>query len=107
MKKTTFETTTLLISDDKKAKINTPMFVYICALLACMSSLNTGYDIGIIATAIIYIQQDLRISNTQVEFMIAIANFFAMIGSIIAGQAAHKFGRRKIIIASGTILYSL
>ena len=95
------ETERLLSTKQKQQRI--PIFVYICAFLACMSSLNTGYDIGIIASAIIYIQQDLNISNTQVEFMIASANFFAIIGSMIGGQFAHSFGRKPIIITSAIV----
>eukprot|EP01083_Nonionella_stella_P028410 78233_1 len=87
----------------KRSNVQVPCFVYVCALLACMSSLNLGYDIGIIATAIIYIEQDLKISNQQIEVMVATANFFAIIGAIISGQLAHQYGRRKIIIAAAII----
>ena len=82
---------------------NTPIFVYIAAILCCISSLNTGYDIGIIASAIIFIQQDLNINNTQIELMVSFANLFAIIGSILGGNIAHNYGRKKVIIASAII----
>jgi len=82
---------------------STPRFVYICAFLASMSSLNTGWDIGIIATAIIYIEADLNINDSQIQLMIAIANFFAIIGSFLGGQCAHRFGRKKIMVTSAVL----
>jgi len=82
---------------------STPLFVYVCALLACMSSLNTGYDIGIIATAILYMERDMALSHTQIQLLIASANFCAIIGAVTGGSAAHRFGRKRIIIASAII----
>ena len=74
--------------------------VYIWAILASICSLNTGWDIGIIATAIIYIQKDLGLNDSQIQYMVASTNFFAIFGSIIGGQCAHKFGRKKVIIST-------
>eukprot|EP01084_Bolivina_argentea_P292509 502882_1 len=86
-----------------KTHNKTPLFVYIAALLCCMSSLNTGYDIGIISTAIIYIESDLEINNTQIELIVASANFFAIIGALSGGNLAHLYGRKTVIILSAII----
>eukprot|EP01083_Nonionella_stella_P275773 936743_1 len=80
-----------------------PLFVYLCVLLACMNSLNTGYDIGIIGSAIIYIEQDLNINNTQIQFLVASANASAIFGSLFGGQIAFQFGRRRAIIFTAVL----
>ncbi|CAK9315861.1 unnamed protein product [Citrullus colocynthis] len=51
----------------KKPKTN--YFAFLCAIVASMSSVLVGYDIGVMSEAVIYIQQDFNISDVRWKFL--------------------------------------
>ena len=56
--------------------------------------------------AIIYIKEDLKISDVQVEILAGILNLCTLIGSCAAGRTSDWIGRRYTIVLSQVILFA-
>ncbi|KAK6946215.1 Major facilitator, sugar transporter-like [Dillenia turbinata] len=77
-----------------------------CAILASLSSILLGYDIGVMSGAQIYIQDDLHLSDTHLEILVGILNLYCIIGSLAAGRTSDSLGRRKTIVFSAAIFFT-
>ncbi|KAL1324244.1 polyol transporter 5 [Arachis ipaensis] len=76
-----------------------------CAMLASMTSILLGYDIGVMSGAAMYIKRDLRISDVKIEILAGIINLYSPIGSYIAGRTSDWIGRRYTIILAAVIFF--
>ena len=63
-------------------------------------------DIGVMSGAVIFIQRDLKISDTQVEILVGILNLYCLIGSAAAGRTSDWIGRRYTIVLAGAIFFT-
>ncbi|KAF7840927.1 polyol transporter 5-like [Senna tora] len=88
----------------KKPKRN--KYAFACAILASMTSILLGYDIGVMSGAVIYIKRDLKISDVKVEILIGIINLYSLIGSCLAGRTSDMIGRRYTIVLAGGIFFA-
>ncbi|KAI4298363.1 hypothetical protein L6164_031934 [Bauhinia variegata] len=66
----------------KKPKRN--KFAFVCAILASMTSILLGYDIGVMSGAAIFIKRDLKVSDVKIEILMGIINLYSVIGSCLA-----------------------
>jgi sugar porter (SP) family MFS transporter len=87
----------------KKPKRN--KYAFACAMLASMTSILLGYDIGVMSGAAIYIKRDLRVSDVQIEVLLGIINIYSLIGSCLAGRTSDWIGRRYTIVLAGAIFF--
>ncbi|BBH09428.1 polyol/monosaccharide transporter 5 [Prunus dulcis] len=90
---------------DPPEKPNANKFAIVCATLACMTSILLGYDIGVMSGANIFIKDDLKITDVQVEVLAGTLNIYSLIGSGLAGVTSDWIGRRYTIVLSGTIFF--
>ncbi|KAF8014244.1 hypothetical protein BT93_H0165 [Corymbia citriodora subsp. variegata] len=74
-----------------------------CAIVASMISIIFGYDTGVMSGAMIFIKEDLKIDDTQVEVLAGILNICAFVGSLIAGRTSDYIGRRYTIVLASII----
>ncbi|KAK1679230.1 hypothetical protein QYE76_040078 [Lolium multiflorum] len=81
-------------------------FAFACAILASMTSILLGYDIGVMSGASLYIQEDLKITDTQVEVLLGILNVYSLIGSFAAGRTSDWIGRRFTIVFAAVIFFA-
>ncbi|XP_027355234.1 polyol transporter 5-like [Abrus precatorius] len=81
-------------------------FAFACAILASMTSILLGYDIGVMSGAIIYIKRDLNVSDVQIEILVGIINLYSLIGSCLAGKTSDWIGRRYTIVLAGSIFFT-
>lgn len=88
----------------KKPKRN--KFAFACAILASMTSVLLGYDIGVMSGAAIYIQRDLKISDFEVEILVGTLNIYSLFGSAAAGRTSDWIGRRYTIVLAGAIFFA-
>ncbi|KAL2328940.1 hypothetical protein Fmac_022367 [Flemingia macrophylla] len=88
----------------KKPKRN--KYAFACAMLASMTSILLGYDIGVMSGAAIYIQRDLKVSDVQIEILLGIINLYSLIGSGLAGRTSDWIGRRYTIVFAGAIFFA-
>ena len=75
-------------------------FVYIIAALAAIGGLLFGYDTGIIAGALIFIQKSFVISTATKELIVSSVVLGALFGAISSGPLANRFGRRRMLIVA-------
>ncbi|KAJ4876917.1 putative polyol transporter 3 [Raphanus sativus] len=74
-----------------------------CAIVASIISIIFGYDTGVMSGARIFIQDDLKINDNQVEVLMGILNLCALVGSLTAGKTSDVIGRRYTIALSSLI----
>ncbi|KAM6541752.1 hypothetical protein CsatB_006199 [Cannabis sativa] len=82
------------------------VFAMACAILASMTSILLGYDIGVMSGAAIFIKKDLKISDTQIEILMGILNLYSLLGSAAAGRTSDWIGRRYTIVLAGAIFFA-
>ncbi|KAI9190893.1 hypothetical protein LWI28_000342 [Acer negundo] len=70
------------------------------AILASTNSILLGYDIGVMSGAVLYIQDNLKITSTQVEVLVGSLNVCSLIGSLASGKTSDCIGRRYTIVIS-------
>ncbi|XP_022931637.1 polyol transporter 5-like [Cucurbita moschata] len=95
----------LIRSLDPPIKPSRNRFSSLCAIMASMSSVLLGYDIGVMSGAAIYIQQDFEISDVQVEILVGIINLYATIGAAAAGRTSDWIGRRYTMVLSAGFFF--
>lgn len=55
--------------------------------------------------ASIYIKDDLKVSDVQIEILIGILNIYSLIGSVAAGKTSDMIGRRYTIVFAAAIFF--
>lgn len=80
-------------------------FAFACAILASLTSILLGYDIGVMSGAVIFIKEDLKISDVEVEILVGILNLYCLVGSCAAGRISDWIGRRYIIVLANAIFF--
>ncbi|XP_021718474.1 probable polyol transporter 3 [Chenopodium quinoa] len=78
-------------------------FACAAAILASTISIIFGYDTGVMSGAMIFIKEDLKINDTQIEVLAGILNLCALVGSLIAGRTSDYIGRRYTIVVASTL----
>ncbi|KAL4309668.1 hypothetical protein GQ457_01G000260 [Hibiscus cannabinus] len=86
----------------KKPKKN--KFSFACAMLASLTSMLLGYDIGVMSGAIMFIKEDLRISDVRIEILVGVLNLYCLVGSIVAGKVADWIGRRYTMVLANVCI---
>ncbi|OAY60717.1 probable polyol transporter 6 [Manihot esculenta] len=74
-----------------------------CAIVASMISIIFGYDTGVMSGAMIFIKDEMKIRDTQVEVLAGILNLCALAGSLLAGRTSDYIGRRYTIVVACVI----
>ncbi|GJN11213.1 hypothetical protein PR202_ga29387 [Eleusine coracana subsp. coracana] len=81
-------------------------FAFACAILASMTSILLGYDIGVMSGASLYIKDDLKISDSKLEVLMGILNVYSLVGSFAAGRTSDWIGRRFTIVLAAVIFFA-
>ncbi|KAJ1697128.1 hypothetical protein LUZ63_005640 [Rhynchospora breviuscula] len=76
-----------------------------CGVLASMTSILMGYHVAVISGAQKYMQEDLGISNTQIEILSGIINLASLFGSLAASYTSDWIGRRATITIASAIFF--
>ncbi|KAJ6800881.1 putative polyol transporter 5 [Iris pallida] len=83
----------------------TNRFAIACAVLASMTSILMGYDIGVMSGASIFIKDDLHISDNQLAVVIGVLNLYSLVGSAAAGRTSDWVGRRLTIVVAAVFFF--
>ncbi|KAK8706591.1 hypothetical protein V6N13_050149 [Hibiscus sabdariffa] len=100
---------TVVVADSevsKKPKPRMNKFTFASAILASLTSMLLGYDIGVMSGAIIFIKEDMKISDVQIEILVGVLSLYCLIGSIVAGKIADLIGRRYTIALANVIIFA-
>ena len=79
------------------------MYLYLCAIFASLGGLLSGYDMGVISGAILYIENSFKITSELSGLLVGCASFGAVIGAVINGLIIDKIGRKNTLILCSLI----
>lgn len=91
----------------------TRKYVFACAVFASLNNVLLGYDVGVMSGAIIFIQEDLKITEFQEEILVGILSVISLLGSLGGGRASDALGRKwtmgiaAIIFQIGALIMTL
>jgi len=71
--------------------------------IAALGGVLYGYDMGIIAAAVIFVKRSFALSTFMEELVVSIVLIGAMIGAITAGAIADRIGRRATLVWAAAI----
>uniref|UniRef100_J3N212 Major facilitator superfamily (MFS) profile domain-containing protein n=1 Tax=Oryza brachyantha TaxID=4533 RepID=J3N212_ORYBR len=74
-----------------------------CSIIASIISVLMGYDTGVMSGAMLFIKEDLKTNDTQVQLLAGILNVCALVGSLTAGRVSDHVGRRLTISLAACI----
>ncbi|KAK7331911.1 hypothetical protein VNO80_28654 [Phaseolus coccineus] len=92
--------TSVPVEDDEvlqNKKHQAKKYVFACAVFASLNSVLLGYDVGVMSGAIIFIQEDLKISDVQQEVLVGILSIISLLGSLAGGRTSDAIGRKWTI----------
>ncbi|KAJ1697129.1 hypothetical protein LUZ63_005641 [Rhynchospora breviuscula] len=76
-----------------------------CGVLASMTTILMGYHVAVMSGAQKYMQEDLGITDTQIEILSGVINVYSLAGSLAAGYTSDWIGRRATIILASIIFF--
>lgn len=96
-----------LVEDVEAPKKRPPRnkYAFACAILASMTSILLGYDIGVMSGAAIPIKKQLHLNDVEVEVLVGIINLYSLLGSAVAGRTSDWVGRRYTMVIAGAIFF--
>ncbi|OMO59770.1 Sugar/inositol transporter [Corchorus capsularis] len=80
--------------DQLERKTSTRKYVLACAIFASLNNVLLGYDVGVMSGAIIFIQEDLKITEVQEEVLVGILSIISLLGSLGGGRTSDIIGRK-------------
>ncbi|XP_065875182.1 probable polyol transporter 4 [Euphorbia lathyris] len=78
----------------KERRRSTRTYVLACAVFASLNSVLLGYDVGVMSGAIIFIQEDLKITEVQQEVLVGSLSIVSLFGSLAGGRTSDIIGRK-------------
>jgi SP family galactose:H+ symporter-like MFS transporter len=76
------------------------------SFVAALGGVLYGYDMGIIAAAVIFVRYTFSLSTMMEELVVSIVLVGAMIGAMVGGAVADRIGRRATLVWAGGIFIS-
>ena len=73
------------------------------SFIAALGGVLYGYDMGIIAAAIIFVRHSFALSTEMEELVVSIVLVGAMVGAMVGGAVADRIGRRATLVWAGAI----
>lgn len=80
-------------------------YVLLVASVAALGGLLFGYDTGVISGAILFVTKDFELGTRLQAFTISVVLIGCMAGSLAAGGAADRIGRRMTLLGAGIIFF--
>lgn len=78
-------------------------FLWKVSLIAGLGGILYGYDMGIIAAAMLFVRNTFHLSTKMEEATVSVVLVGAMLGAIVGGTVADRIGRRATLVWGGVI----
>jgi SP family galactose:H+ symporter-like MFS transporter len=79
------------------------IWVFAISLLVGIGGILYGYDIGVVSGALLFIHKTIPMTNEQTGMIVGAVLGGGLIGTLIAGPLADKYGRRFMIATSSLV----
>jgi sugar porter (SP) family MFS transporter len=90
------------VTSTARPRVNSA-FIWKVSLIAGLGGILYGFDMGIIAAALIYVRATFSLSTQMEEVVVSVVLIGSMIGAIVGGVLADRAGRRPILVWGGVI----
>lgn len=77
-----------------------------CAFFASLDALLLGYDIGVVSGILVFIQDRFHLSLIETGNFAAALNAAAIVGALVSGWVADRFGRKPALFMSSLMFTS-
>jgi sugar porter (SP) family MFS transporter len=78
-------------------------FIRRVSLIAGLGGILYGFDMGVIAAALIYVRESFHLSTMMQEVLVNAVLIGVMLGALVGGVIADRLGRRKTLLAGGAL----
>ncbi|GLT29733.1 hypothetical protein SLA2020_045790 [Shorea laevis] len=86
----------------QRSRISKKYVVY--TIFVSLNQLLLGYNVGLMSGAIIFIQEDLKITDVQQEILVGIFGFVSLLGSVVGGKTSDLIGRKWTLALAAILL---
>lgn len=76
------------------------------SVIAALGGLLFGYDTGVVSAALLYISPEFGLSSMMQQIVVSSLLIGAVIGVIVGGPLADRFGRKRVLLAV-TVVFAL
>ena len=91
------------IQTSPQSGIKKHLWLYIITIVASLGGLLSGFDMGVISGALLFIKSDWNLGEDQQSLLVSAAIIGAIIGAAGNGFLADLYGRKKVIVATAVI----
>src|SRR5882672_10922004 len=78
-------------------------FIWRVSLIAGLGGILYGFDMGIIAAALIFVRESFSLSTSMQEIVVSVVLVGAMSGAVAGGAISDNIGRRATLLWGGGI----
>jgi len=78
-------------------------FLWRVSLIAGLGGILYGFDVGIIAAALVFVRSTFALSTQMQELVVSVVPMGTMAGAILGGIVSDRLGRRSTLLWSGAI----
>jgi sugar porter (SP) family MFS transporter len=82
--------------------VNT-LFIWKVSLIAGLGGILYGFDMGIIAAALIFVRSTFALSTQMEEIVVSVVLVGSMVGAVVGGVFADRAGRRATLVWGGVL----
>jgi len=79
------------------------MFLWKVSFIAGLGGILYGFDMGIIAAALIFVRSTFSLSTRMEEVVVSVVLAGAMLGAVAGGMFADRAGRRTVLVWGGAL----
>jgi sugar porter (SP) family MFS transporter len=91
------------IAEREGLRLEPGTYGVLVTLVAAIGGLLFGFDTGVISGAIIFITPQFALGDVAVGILVSAVTLGALLGALMAGAAADRFGPRLTLIAGGAL----
>lgn len=77
--------------------------IYLATAVSALGGMLFGYDVGVIAGAILFIKKELGLSSGMEEVVVSSVLLGSLLGALVGGLLADRLGRRRLLLVTAVV----